>query len=188
MMSLTEESEIAKHISDLDYVKAHNIREHFGQKLMMLALRNIPLTKFREDLNRFIHNDWHVSSQGQFKYPGDFLGLAYKLPYLYHYDCELSEVFDNEYHTIKGPNSLRTTKELTFIRKLDPNRKHTTSFEYWFSDESDNRVVIKVESHNPLMSLFERTIANPVQIKGKFEMRHKDTAKYYEVPVWECVV
>jgi hypothetical protein len=176
-MSLTD-TQLPKYVTPEDYDFAETIKEHFGQKLFVLKLKNTNLTNFREDLNSFLHSSWHTDTSGVFIYPERFLGLAYKLPYLYEYDMQMKEVFDSDYCDIKGPNALRDEKSLT----------HNNNTEYWFSDEKNNRVMIVVEKHNPLKSVFDYLVQEPVKVKGKFEMRMKDSQQYYSTPVWEVVI
>jgi hypothetical protein len=186
-MSLTD-TQLPKYVTPEDYDFAETIKEHFGQKLFVLKLKNTNLTNFREDLNSFLHSNWHTDTSGVFIYPERFLGLAYKLPYLYDYDMQMKEVFDSDYCDIKGPNALRDEKSLTHIKTIVQNRKHNNNTEYWFSDEKNNRVMILVEKHNPLKSVFDYLVQEPIKVKGKFEMRMKDSQHYYSTPVWEVVI
>jgi hypothetical protein len=48
--------------------------------------------------------------------------------------------------------------------------------------------MIVVEKHNPLKSVFDYLVQEPVKVKGKFEMRMKDSQQYYSTPVWEVVI
>jgi len=185
-MSLTD-SQLSSHVIEADYVLADTIKEHFGQKLLMLQLKAARLTSFREDLNSFLHNNWHDPA-GVFVYPDNFVNMVYKLPYLYDYDMKMREVFDTDYQDIVGPQNVKGQKTLTHIKTIKPVRKHSNSIEYWFSDDRDNRVMIPVEKHNPLMSVFDSLIKNPIDVKGKFEMRMKDTLQYYSMPLWEVVI
>lgn len=186
-MSLTEDR-LTGYVTEVDYQFAEEIKQHFGQKLMLLKLKNARLTNFREDLNSFLHSNWHTDPAGVFVYPESFVNLAYKLPYLYQYDLEMQEVFDTDYQEIVGPHALRDTKVLTHIKTIVQNRKHNHNTEYWFSDEKDNRVMIMVEKHNPLKSVFDHLVKEPVTVKGKFEMRMKDSQQYYSTPLWEVVI
>lgn len=186
-MSLTEDR-LTGYVTDVDYQFAEEIKQHFGQKLMLLKLKNSRLTHFREDLNTFLHSNWHTDPAGVFVYPEPFVNLAYKLPYLYEYDLEMQEVFDSDYQDIVGPHALRGEKVLTHIKTIVQNRKHNHNTEYWFTDDKDNRVMIMVEKHNPLKNVFDHLVKEPITVKGKFEMRMKDSQQYYCTPIWEVVI
>ncbi len=186
-MSL-EDPTLSNKVLPEDYILADNIKEHFGQKLMMLKLKSVPLTKFREDLNSFLHGNWHTDPAGVFIYPKNFVGMVYKLPYLYEYDMSIRDVFESEYQEIVGPQTVKGEKKLELIKVITPVRKNFNNVEYWFSDDKNNRVMVSVEKNNPLMSVFDSLVKNPINIKGKFEMRRKDSTQFYNTPTWEVVL
>lgn len=186
-LSLLDDN-IQQYVTDVDYDLADTIKDHFQQKLIILQLKSANLTPFRTDLNKFLNSNWHSDPAGVFIYPKEFVGLAYKLPYLYFYDLEMTKIFDGDYRTINGPSSLRGTKTLKHLTTITPHRKYQNSIEFWFEDEKNNRVMINVEKHNPLINVFNKMIEGPIELDGKFEMRMKDTLQYYHSPLWKCLV
>lgn len=186
-MSLVD-SQLSNHVAQEDYVLADTIKEHFSQKLLMMQLKSQKLTNFREDMNRFLHNNYHDPA-GLFVYPENFVPMAYKLPYLYDYDMKIREVFDTDYRDISGPEVIKGDKTLTHVKTIKSVvRKDSGKVEYWFNDDRENKVMVSLEKHNPLLSLFDAIVKNPVTLKGKFEMRRKDTLQFYNMPTWEVVI
>ena len=186
-LSLIEDN-IQQYVTEYDYEFAEEIRQHFSQKLMMLKLKTDHLTAFREDLNQFLHANWHKDPAGVYVYPKKYVGLAYKLPYFYIYDNQLNSIFGSTYSKIKGPQQTKGDKKLSFLTKIQSHtRRGSGNIEYWFEDESSNKVMISLEHHNPLLNLFNKLITDTVVINGKFDVRHKDTMEYYNSYNWTCV-
>ena len=186
-LSLIDDN-VQQYVTQDDYALADLVKDHFQQKLILLSLKSTQLTPFRADLSRFLNMNWHTDPAGVFIYPKEFVGLAYKLPYLYSYDLEMRNIFGGDYYSIQGPTTLRDTKTVKHLKTLTSHRKYATSVEFWFEDEKGNRVMLNVDKNNPLMNVFDKMVENPIKIEGKFEMRLKDTLQYYHVPVWKCVV
>lgn len=186
-LSLIDDN-IQQYVTDKDYALADLVKDHFQQKLILLSLKSTQLTSFRTDLSKFLNMNWHTDPAGVFIYPKEFVGLAYKLPYLYFYDLEMRNIFSGDYATVKGPSSTRATKTLKHLTTITPNRKYMNSIEFWFEDADSNRVMINVDKNNPLINVFNKMIEQPIKLEGKFEMRMKDTLQYYHSPNWKCVV
>ena len=186
-LSLIEDN-IQQYVTESDYEFAEEIRQHFSQKLMILKLKTDHLTAFREDLNQFLHANWHQDPAGVYIYPKKFVGLAYKLPYFYIYDNQLNSIFGSSYNKIKGPHQIKGEKKLSFLTKIQSHtRRGSGNIEYWFEDESNNKVMISLENHNPLLNVFNKLITDTVVIDGKFDVRYKDTMEYYNSHNWKCV-
>jgi hypothetical protein len=187
-LSLTD-SDLHHYITTEDEMLAKKVHQHFSHKLVLLTLRGKELTKFRKDLNSFLNSNYFDKQNQKYKYPTPMLGLAYKLPYLYFYDMEIFYMFGGDYNnTVKGEPVVKGQKTLTYLRKIKTNVKNDNSFEYWFDDEHSNKVSIKVEEKNPLITLFDSLIKNPITVNGKFEARRKDSLHYYSTPIWNVVV
>lgn len=182
---VTDAATIAKSITQEDRLLAQSIRTYYNGKLVVARLRNERLSAFRKDLSTVLNTQIDQDS-GKYHYPERFAGLIYKLPYFYEYDQDLVSVFEGEYAEVTSYNNKRCTKELTFIRKLDPYRKRMHRYEYWFADNKDNRVMIVIEQTNPLAALLDYHLeGNPViNIDGNFTVARKDTMDYYVANKW----
>lgn len=164
---------------------AAKIRTYYGGKIAFAKLRGNKMSKFREDLAKFISIEWN----GPAEISEDFIGMIYKLPYFYEHDVLLvSEIFDSEYQVINKRQESWEEVTLTYIRSLNEYQKKNPSIKYWFTDDYDNRYSVSVEKNNSLIPAWEHFIKNPVTIKGAYIERAYDTLHFYQVkPGWKII-
>lgn len=172
-------------VTNADYELAEKIRKYYRGKIVLSKLRGSQMSKFRQDLAKFINIDWNSTT----KISDSYAGMIYKLPYFYHHDLILaSEVFDNEYQNINKHQQSWEEVTLTYIRSLDERQKRNPSIKYWFKDQHDNRYSVSIEKTNSLIPTWEHFIKNPVTIKGAYIERAYDTLHFYQVkPGWKIV-
>lgn len=172
-------------VNQSDYDLAEKIRKYYRGKIIVAKLRGSQMSKFRQDLAKFINIEWNEST----KISDTYLGMIYKLPYFYHHDLILaSEVFDNEYQEINKRQQSWEEVTLTYIRSLDERQKRNPSIKYWFKDKHDNRYSVSIEKTNSLIPSWEHFITKPVTIKGAYIERAYDTLHFYQVkPGWKIV-
>ena len=183
MLTINDVSQLSNLAIPEDHILANEIKSHFAQKLLLLTLRGTLLTEFRKDLSILVNTDY---SKNDYSYPNKFVGMAYKLPYFYHYDKELTKIFGGEYRNIKGSSIWPSDKsQLTFINKIRNHLKKDAMFEYWFSDERDNRILLKVDRKNPLLPVFDLMIKEPISVSGTFATRYREELQFYEVRNWQ---
>lgn len=171
--------ELKNMITDLDVQKASNIRDHYKNKLIMLTLRDYQLTKFRNDLNKFLYSD-------PTKVLESHIGLVYKLPYLYDYDKEIDSIFESSYFRNNKDASMTeaATRRLSFIKKIENQRKHSNTVEYWFHDGL-NKVMLQFPVDNPLLHLLDEKISQgPISINTKYYRRRKDLVEFFVCDKW----
>ena len=184
-----QDGKLAKHITEEDRILAESVRSHFSNKIVLSRLRGANLTRFRIDLGKLLVSNF--VKDGKYVYPTTYMGMAYKLPYFYNYDMELMEVFHGDYFSIKGPKTPFTANKLvTFMKKVDSHRKSSntpSSYEYWFSDELNDRIVLTVEKRNPLIDLLDKIIESPITIHATFGQVSKDTLNFYKASNWKFV-
>ena len=186
MLTISDVSKLSNLAIPEDHILANEIKSHFAQKLLLLTLRGTLLTEFRKDLSILVNTDY---SKNDYSYPNKFVGMAYKLPYFYHYDKELTKIFGGEYRNIKGSSIWPSDKsQLTFINKIQNHLKADAMFEYWFSDERDNRILLKVDRKNPLLPVFDLIIKEPISISGTFAYREREELRFYEVRNWQFAI
>ena len=82
--SLTDEN-LFKSLTEEDRLMANTIRDYYSKKIMVMALKEIKLTKFREDLSKFIHSDGKL-------FVDDMLPLVFRLPEFYEYDTAFADM------------------------------------------------------------------------------------------------
>jgi len=170
-------------VTDLDRMKSENIRRYYSEKLIMLTLQGRELTKYRKDLQKFLH--------GNFKnVPDSLVGIVYRLPYFYDYDRQVDDIFESSYFKNNRLPDMREVKErdLTFLKKIENQRRNVDNVEYWFQDSQLNKVMFSVKADNPLLELLDRYInAGNVGIVGKYNVRKKDLNEYFTIEKWSFV-
>ena len=76
-------------VTEVDYTKAAQVRDYYSKKIMLWKLKGESLSRFREDMNAFIHTDGKIFKE-------DMMPLAYRLPEFYDYDSDF-DMLSNEY-------------------------------------------------------------------------------------------
>lgn len=171
---------VASQVTDLDRQKAQNIRKYYGEKMTVLILQGRELTKFRKDLQQFLVMD-------ALKVPESMCGMIYKLPDFYDYDMGIDEIFKSMYFKNSKVSNMNdyANRKLKFIKKIGNQRKHSSVMEYWFNDESLNKVMFKIDTNNPLITLLDRHIIDgKLDILGKYHLRKKDLNEYFVMEKW----
>ena len=178
--SLNEHAnQIVNKITDQDRVFAESVKTYYLSKLLMAKLRGDDFTKFKTDLMQYLHASPNTLTSR-------FLGMVYKLPYFYEYDMQLIEIFGGENKTL-GSDRQRSKEDitLTFIAKADNGQKRARHYEYWFKDDSDTRILLEVEKHNPVRNLWEQTILNgKLNVSTFLEKKRRDNLEFYVAKAW----
>lgn len=175
--------EIERQVTDLDRKKADNIRKYYNEKLTVLTLQGRELTQFRKDLQKFLNSD-------NTKVLESLCGIVYKLPYFYDYDKSVDDIFKSMYFKNTRPNDMSQPlrRELMFVKKIENQRKHSNNYEYWFEDESLNKVMFSIAANNPLLELLDRHINNDrLSVVTKYHIRKKDLNEYFVMENWSFV-
>ena len=171
------DSDLFRLVSEDDITHANVIRDYYSKKIMVLKLKNVGFSSFREDLNTFVHSNGKTFKESM-------LPLAYRLPEFYDYDTEFEKIsfeYNKEIKRINDPNEV-TVKQLKFVKKLSVNTKHNKRKEYWFSDNYNNLVNVNIETSNPLLSLLDMIVdKSDVKIKGNFKKWSRDGFEYLKV-------
>jgi hypothetical protein len=171
------DSELFRLVTEDDIAQANVIRDYYSKKIMVLKLKNVGFTSFREDLNTFIHGNGKTFKESM-------LPLAYRLPEFYDYDVEFEKMsfeYNKEVKRI-DEHHVVNVKQLKFIKKLSVNTRHNKRKEYWFSDSYNNLVNVNIETSNPLLSLLDMTVdKTDIKIKGNFRKCSRDGLEYLKV-------
>ena len=174
---------LTESINSEDRLLSQSIRRYYNGKLMTKRLRGETFSKFRQDLSNLLNVQ---AIDGKFTYFKSYLGMSYKLPYFYDNDQSLVEVFGSEYFELAGKKEFKGVSTLSFIKKLDAFQKRNPKYEYWFSDENDDRVLLQVEKNNPLVSVFDNYLLDKdIKVSGKFVATNRDTLNYYKSEWWK---
>lgn len=164
-----------QNITAEDKELSKNIRDYYSKKIMMLKLKDIKLTKYRDDLNNFIHSDGT-------KFQENIFGLAYKLPEFYDYDMRFDSLIENCDKEIKHKKEPKISQQtLTFLGKLQVNRKTTKRVEYWFKNNDDNLANISIEPNNPLLKVWDSIVTEEITLEGNYFIKSRDNIEYYSI-------
>lgn len=177
--SLTDEN-LFKSLTEEDRLMANTIRDYYSKKIMVMALKDVKLTKFREDMKKFIHSDGKL-------FINDMLPLVFRLPEFYEYDNEFADMMrDLTPLPVDRTRVVTEAHTLRPLRKFDVKRKFHYKHEYWFKDEHDRAVLIMLEHINSCKSLFEREFkkeSTDMRITGY--ATSQDNFTYFKVNKWE---
>jgi hypothetical protein len=163
--------------------KANEIRDYYSKKIMMLKLKGVPLTNYRMDLNKFIHNDSN-------EHPKHHLGIAYWLPEFHDYDIQLDEIrMSSRQLDIKkySGRPISMIEKLTPVKKIKRIKKNMKIMQYWFRNDTELAEVINLETNNPLIhmwdNLFDAAITNKdtITIQGMRDTRKRQEDFSYAV-------
>lgn len=169
-------------IREADMKLTDEIVDYYSKKIMMWKLLGKPLTKFREDLNTYIHSD-------RKNVPEEFMGLVYKLPYFYALDKEYDQLklqfnkVNSNTHILSGTFELEFVKTITNPIKA---KKYIKDKEYWFSCNQEP-YVLKLASTNNLLSVWDSILEknHKVLVSGSMFLKNYDDFPHWELAKWK---
>jgi hypothetical protein len=170
-------------VEEPDRVRAIEIRDYFSKKIMLWSLKSIKLSKYRQDLNTFIHgNDKKVTEE--------LLPIVFRLPEFYEYDVKF-DIFKREIKlelpTFTSP-PLKQLTTLTPVTSFYKSNKRTKQFEYWLKNSNGNAHMIAIEPKNPLKPIWDKMFTNEhLRIEGTYFPKQYDELQYYQLLNWNLV-
>jgi hypothetical protein len=172
-------------INQEDRNRADIIRDYYSKKLMVMTLRGQRISKFRKDLNTFIHGDCKIVKE-------EMMPLIFRLPEFYDYDIQLQEMFsdlnkqfedteDQAYGAAYGGKKiLKPMKK--FVVKLRTNKFS----EYWLKDDDNKAYKIEIPIENKLNHLWEHFFEQEsIPLQGHFRYMERDGINYFHLKNWE---
>jgi hypothetical protein len=174
------DKDLHQELSSDDHQRASEIRDHYSKKMMIWKLKGDKLSKYREDLNSFVHSDG-------MKFQENMLGLAYHLPSFYEYDSQLDEIRLNVVSTKVPVKALRDCRTLKPLKRIVFKNKRTANVQYWMQDsETDTAAMIQIEAKNPLEHLWNHVFAtaDTLVVSGNFNLKVHDNFEYVSINKW----
>ncbi len=172
-------------INQEDRNRADIIRDYYSKKLIVMTLRGQRISKFRKDLNTFIHGDCKIVKE-------EMMPLIFRLPEFYDYDIQLQEMFsdlnkqfedteDQAYGAAYGGKKiLKPMKK--FVVKLRTNKFS----EYWLKDDDNKAYKIEIPIENKLNHLWEHFFEQEsIPLQGHFRHMERDGINYFHLKNWE---
>lgn len=156
---------------------ASKIRSFYNQKFMVMTLKEHKLTKYREDLQRFLVGDGK-------KFVEKDIGMIYYLPQFYEFDQKFLDLKDKFYKP-KSLERYNDTKQLTLqpVDSLLRVVKHSKTKLYWFKDTENVAYCYKVLANNTLLPFMDREFSNTkITLTCHLNPRRtEDDFWYYEI-------
>lgn len=176
--------ELFMHVTDEDRELGQEIRDYYSKKIMIWKLKNARFSKFRDELNTYIHSPTPLLVKN------DLMGMIYYLPYFYEYDSGVDEVRmqvnPKSNVTLQMGSSIPRT--LQPLSKVISKRKSATTHHYWFKDvETEMAVQFVLDVSNPLEHIWSKMFAKnePMQIAGLYYKKSRDDFEYFSVKNWK---
>lgn len=172
-------------VSEEDRSIAEQIKNYYSKKFMLLKLKNINFTGYREDLNELIHGDDKKVTDDQF-------ALVYYLPEFYEYDVEFDNLVlehNKEVTRVKNTGIVVGSQEknIKLLKTFQIRRKRFRRTELWFTDDDKNLINLNTDLNNPLLSLLELHSQEPLKVNGFFGTRKRDDYEYFEMSNFKFV-
>lgn len=167
-------------VTEEDRVQANVIRDHYSKKLMMWALTEVKLTKFRTDLSTFIQSTGKL-------FTDELLPLVFRLPEFYEYDLEFTRM-KSAFTTIpEGVQHTKSHVKLFPVKNLNRKLKSGYKHEYWLKDKDGNAYLILIDHLNILKSMWDREFNKEhILINALMTCKLKqDEQTYFKLSKWE---
>lgn len=171
-VSKLTDNTLFKHIKQEDRDKAAQVRDYYSKKIMLWKLKGENLSRFREDMNSFIHTDGKIFRE-------EMMPLAYRLPEFYDYDSDF-DILSNEYNkkVTQSSDTITCVKRLKLAKTFVVGKRHSKRKEYWFGDENNDLVAMYLSLDNPLISLLDLYAQNPIQVSAMYFKKYRDNNEY----------
>jgi hypothetical protein len=176
--------ELFNHITDEDRELGQEIRDYYSKKIMIWKLKNARFSKFRDELNTYIHSPTPLLVKN------DFMGMIYYLPYFHEYDTGVDEVRVQVNSKINVSFQMVRTKsrELEPLQKIVSKRKSAVTNHYWLKDiETNSAVQFVFDVSNPLEHIWSMLFAKNeiMEVTGSYYTKSRDEFEYLSVKNWK---
>ncbi len=163
-------------VNDDDRRMASEIKDYYSKKFMMLKLQGIRFSKYRDDLNSYIHSQGNVVTDEQ-------LPMVYYLPDFYDYDKTFDMLYATHNKEVKQKDIVHVsnTTTLKFLKTFHINRKRIRKIECWFADENNNLVTFITDYNNSLVPLLEQVSKDGLKVLCSTYKRKRDTNEFLEI-------
>jgi len=149
-------------ITDHDRTAAQELKNYYIGKLTVQALKGQPLTEFRKKLYGILVDHSVVTEGDQ--------GLIQRLPYFYDEDLAVADVVANTVPVPTKTLMLEKVVTLTPYKKIFQGRKHGEYTQFWWRDEQNHGVMLKLKTDNVLYSLIDSMFTKPTQFVAKYSI------------------
>jgi hypothetical protein len=171
-----------KEITSADRESAANIRDYYSKKIMMLKLKsNRPISKYREDLNAFIHGDGKTIRS-------DTIGLIYRLPDFYQFDKEIEDVFMTVNKKVEVNPRIASSATFTPLKRVERKTKSQNVVQYWMREQlTNNAAMICIPAKNPLEGVWNSIFNGTQNLSLNYtkSTQRLDEVEYMALSKWD---
>jgi hypothetical protein len=147
----------------------------------MCNLVGTRLSKFRSDLNGFLHSD------GKTQMLESIVPLAYALPEFFEYDTNFDKLKLDQFSgkIAKTTHPVDATKKLKPVEYIKIKKAAMTRHEYWLKDTDNKPTLILLENGNQLKPLWDSYFKKPeLTIEGRFSPAFVNDILVYKISKW----
>lgn len=164
-----------------DKIKANEIRDYYSKKIMLIVLRDEPLSKFRKDLNTFVHGPSRIFKE-------ETMPLVYRLPEFYEHDNSLDEMFKKLNTKFESKSAIWQVQPLTPIKKFAVNRKIRKYTEYWLKDDLNRSYTLTVNNDNELKHIWDYLFEQEtIKMDAVSVFLKRDNISFFKIRKWKIV-
>jgi len=146
-------------VTDEDRVQAQEIRSYYTSRILMDTIKSDGImSEFRKKLYGLLIGEYSVKKSD--------IGILYRLPYFYVEDTDLDQVIAQTQSAVQQSGTA-LTGTFTLIKRILVSRRHGEYVQFWLQHHRrPEPFLIVVKTDNPLLSLLEGILANPVQLSA----------------------
>lgn len=157
--------------TEADRTQAANLRKYYADRLLICTLKNKTedgLSEFRRKLYGVVTDTYQLKKSD--------IGLLYRLPYFYAEDTDIDHVVSTT--TVADFEEAKTeyqTGEFKLYKRVLVTRRYADYIHFWLSKTASTCAYsVAVKTDNPLLSLLESLLKQPVRLRYRaFPKRHR---------------
>ena len=162
--------------SEQDLQTAEELKKYYKDRIMVKTLKGLNISKYQITLYSILNGEKQVTN--------DELGMIYRLPYFYAEDQAKERIKETCSRAKVQPALENRASAIRPLTKFMYSRRGGEATEYWFMDEKDCPVLVKVSTTNTLNKLFGGLYKRPyLTVHGMFRPRRDrhHQFNYYEL-------
>jgi hypothetical protein len=142
-----------------DRAQSRAIRSYYTGRILMDAMKSKnPMSEFRKKLYGLLIGETGLKKKD--------IGLLYRLPYFYVEDTDLDQVIAQT-QSASVMFGMELAGTFTLIKRILVSRRHGDYVHFWLRHHKrPEPFLIVIKTDNPLLSLLEGILENPVQLSA----------------------
>ena len=147
-----------------DRTVAQEIRSYYTGRILMDTMKSDqPMSEFRKKLYGLLIGETGLKKKD--------IGLLYRLPYFYVEDTDLDQVIAQTQSATVMPTA-EIAGTFTLIKRILVSRRSNEYIHFWIQHHKKTApFMIVVKTDNPLLSLLEGILENPVKLSATAHLK-----------------